>query len=649
MSEGKDRIARIAESFIRIHKRAAGGNGIEADVPEIRVGSATCGKAAGSEETFEAFKDAIDKKGLEVRLLGVGCLGHCYAEPMVIIRNPGFPPMLYGYVSPGVAGRLVTDYLGGGDPCLEFALGALEENEMIPTVGELPRFQMEEKIILRNVGWINPESMEEYLLEGGYEGLSRSLQMEPEDIVELVKESGLRGLGGAGFPTGRKWEQCRTAPGETKYVIGNGDEGDPGAFMDRSLIESDPFSVLEGMTVAAYAIGSHQGFLYIRSEYPLAVVRARTAIRILEEWGLLGSDILGSGFGFTVEVVEGAGAFVCGESTALQASIEGRRGMPRVRPPHSVISGLWGKPTLLNNVKTLAAVPRVVLKGSEWLRSFGTEGSKGTVVFALAGKVMNTGLVEVPMGTSLEEIIFTAGGGVPGKKAFKAVQIGGPSGGCLPAQQVKTPVDFDSLIEAGAMMGSGGMVILDEDDCMVRTARFFLEFTEKESCGKCTPCRIGTYQMRRILDRFVKGEGRKEELQLLEDLAGEIGQAALCGLGRTAPNPVRSTLRYFRDEYKAHTRGCCPAKACPDLTAYYILPDRCSRACDVCVGTCPVEAIWTNRQGIKVIDQEKCVKCGSCLTDCPPEFQAVIKVSPPSELSRYEPESSPESIPPEGK
>jgi len=627
---------QIQEAWELLEKRVGGGDAGK-PVPEIRLGTATCGRASGALETLAAFREEITRNSLPVRLLEVGCIGHCYAEPIAVVANPGFPAILYGSVTPGVARRLVRDFLGAGDLCLEFALGAVEENEKIPSVFEIPRFRMEKKIILEHAGWIDPARGEEYLLRGGYRGLFRSLGMDPREVIRAIKAAGIRGLGGAGFPAGEKWEICRAFPGKTKYVVGNGDEGDPGAFMDRALLESDPFSVLEGMTIAGYSVGSHRGFLYVRAEYPLAIERARIAMESLRGLGLLGKNILNSGFDFEIELVRGAGAFVCGESTALAAALEGKRGMPRVRPPELAEKGLRGKPTLLNNVKTLAVAARVLDQGSPWFRSLGTPRSKGTVVFSLAGKILNTGLIEVPLGTTLREVVYTAGGGVPKKKALKAVQIGGPSGGCLPASLADTPVDFDSLKKAGSIMGSGGMVILDEDDCMVRTARFFMDFIQKESCGKCAPCRIGTYQMLKILDNLTRGKGSDAEMKILEELAWEVQQGSLCGLGKTAPNPVLSTLRYFRDEYEAHYReGRCSARACRDLIAYYILPEKCSRACEVCVGTCPVEAIVTGAKGIKVIDQEKCVKCGSCYGDCPPEFQAVIKVSPPGKLSEYE-------------
>jgi len=454
--------------------------------------------------------------------------------------------------------------------------------------------------------------------------------MQPREILEEIKQSGLRGRGGAGFPTWQKWEICGNSRGRPKYVICNGDEGDPGAFMDRAILESDPHPVIEGMVIAAYAVGARYGYIYVRAEYPLAVHRVKIALQQARRLGLLGKNILGSNFNFDIKLFQGSGAFVCGEETALIASLEGKQGLPQHRPPFPAISGLNGKPTLIDNVKTLAYVPRILRNGSAWFSSIGTEESKGTAVFALAGKVINTGLTEVPMGTTLRQIVFDVGGGIPNGKRFKAVQIGGPSGGCLPESALDLPIDFDSLKEVGAMMGSGGMVVLDEDDCMVEVARYFLEFTQRESCGKCTMCRLGTKQMLQILDDITKGRGHAEDIDTLYEMAEDIKAGSLCGLGKTAPNPVLTTLRYFRDEYEAHIKeGRCPALMCHDLIAYYILPEKCERSCDACVGSCTVEAISSNKKGIKVIDQEKCVKCNTCREACPPQYDAVIKLSPP--------------------
>lgn len=599
--------------------------------PLILIGTATCARAAGALDVLKTLEDELAQRDIKATVTQVGCMGHCYAEPLVIITKPGYPPICYGYVTPGVASRLVQDFLVGDDPCLEFALGALEENELIPTIFDQPRFKYETRVVLRNCGYIDPENINQYLATGGYSGLVKAFQMTPEEVIGEVRRSGLRGRGGAGFPTGEKWQICRRAPGEPKYVICNADEGDPGAFMDRALLESDPQSVIEGMIIAAYAVGASLGYIYIRMEYPLAVERAGTAIKQAEGLGLLGDDILGSNFSFRIEVMRGSGAFVCGEETAMIKSIEGRRGMPRHRPPFPATHGLWGKPTLINNVKTFASVPQIIHRGAPWFASMGTEESKGTAVFALAGKALNTGLVEVPMGTSLRQLIFEVGGGIAKNRRFRAVQIGGPSGGCLPERLLDTPIDFDSLTAAGAMMGSGGMVVMDEDNCMVDAARYFLDFTRKESCGKCTMCRLGTNQMLDVLEDITKGKGKIEDIDLLVELGQDVKKGALCGLGRTAPNPILTTIRYFGDEYKAHiVEGRCPGLSCKELIAYYIIPEKCERSCDACVGSCSVEAIYTGKRGIKVIDQEKCVKCGTCLDSCPPQYDAVIKLSPPS-------------------
>jgi NADH-quinone oxidoreductase subunit F len=598
----------------------------------IMVGAATCGRAAGALEVLRAFKDELKKHELDCSVVEVGCMGHCYAEPIVIIAKPGYPSICYRQVNPVIAQRLVREFILGDDPCLEFVLGALEENDLVPSFSVFPRARFEKKVILKNCGHIDPKQIEHYIANGGYGGLAKVLQLPPEEIVDEVKRSGLRGRGGAGFPTGEKWEICRQASGEPKYVICNGDEGDPGAFMDRAILESDPHSLLEGMIIAGYAIGARYGYVYVRAEYPLAVQRTRLALRQARKLNLLGKNILGSDFSFDTELFQGSGAFVCGEETALITSLEGKPGTPHYRPPYPATSGLYGKPTLINNVKTLASIPHIIREGGKWFASVGTEGSKGTAVFALAGKVVNTGLAEVPMGTTLRQVIFDVGSGIPGGKRFKAVQIGGPSGGCLPESALDLPVDFNSLTQAGAMMGSGGMIVFDEDDCMVEIARYFLEFTQRESCGKCTFCRLGTKQMLEVLDGFTKGKGKIEDLDTLVELAEDIKAGSLCGLGRTAPNPILSTLRYFRDEYEAHIEeGRCPALMCRDLIAYYIIPEKCERSCDACVGTCTVEAISSHpKKRYKVIDQEKCVKCGTCLTSCPPQYSAVVKLSPPS-------------------
>ena len=604
--------------------------------PVILVGTATCGRAAGALDVLEAIKEVVKKRNIECVVFEVGCLGHCYAEPLVIIRKPGYPPICYGHVTPVLAQNLVINLILNDDPSLEFVLGALEENELIPSFSDFPRAKYEKRIILKNCGQINPEDIDHYIGNGGYQGLAKALQMKPEEVIEEVKRSKLRGRGGAGFPAGEKWEVCRQCQGEPKYLICNGDEGDPGAFMDRAILESDPHSVLEGMMIGGYAIGARHGYIYVRAEYPLAVQRVQTAIRQAEEYKLLGENILGSDFSFDITLFQGSGAFVCGEETALIASIEGKPGIPRHRPPWPATKGLFEKPTVLNNVKTLAYVPHIVKNGAEWFSQIGTEKSKGTAVFALAGKIVNTGLVEVPMGTTLRQLLFQVGGGIPKGKRFKAVQIGGPSGGCLPEEALDIPIDFDSLQESGAIMGSGGMVVLDEDDCAVEVARYFLDFTQKESCGKCTFCRLGTKQMLDILEDITKGRGKMEDLEILEELAEDIKMGSLCGLGRTAPNPVLTTLRYFREEYEAHIKEKrCPSLMCQSLIAYYIIPEKCARGCDACVGTCTVEAISTDpKRKIKVIDQEKCVKCNTCMVACPPQYNAVIKLSPPDRIPK---------------
>jgi NADH-quinone oxidoreductase subunit F len=600
----------------------------------VMVGAATCGRAAGALAVLRAIKDELKKHDLDCPVFEVGCMGHCYAEPIVVITKPPHPPIVYQQVNAVIARRLVREFILNDDPCLEFVLGAMGENELVPDFADFPRAAFEQKVILKNCGFIDPENIEHYVANGGYSALNKVLRMQSEAVIAEVKNSGLRGRGGAGFPAGEKWEICRSAPDKTKYIVCNGDEGDPGAFMDRAILESDPHSVIEGMVIAAYAVGAREGYIYVRAEYPLAVKRVRIALRQAKKLRLLGKNILGTDFSFDIQLFQGSGAFVCGEESALIASLEGGAGTPSHRPPYPAESGLNNKPTLINNVKTLAFVPKIMGRGAKWFKSIGTKNSPGTAVFALAGKVVNTGLVEVPMGTTLRQLIFDVGSGIPNGKKFKAVQIGGPSGGCLPESALDLPIDFDSLTKAGAMMGSGGMIVLDEEDCMVEIARYFLEFTQRESCGKCTFCRLGTKQMLETLDDTTKGKGKLKELATVAELAEDIQAGSLCGLGRTAPNPILSTLRYFRDEYEAHIlEGRCPALMCPELIAFYIIPEKCERSCDACVGTCTVEAISSHpKKRYKIIDQEKCVKCGTCLTSCPPQYNAIVKLSPPSEL-----------------
>ena len=612
------------------------------DIPHILVGTASCGRAAGSLKVIDALRNELARQNARAIVSEVGCMGLCSLEPLVTIIKPGAFTVCYNNVSAQDVPTLVGGYVVGEDPCLDLALGTVEGGDGTAIyIPELSRFEHEYRLILRNCGYISPVNIGHYIAGGGYRSLKKALALEPLAIIEEVKKSGLRGRGGAGFPTGEKWEQCRQTPVQPRYIICNADEGDPGAFMDRVILESDPHQVIEGMIIAGYAIDAHEGFIYIRAEYPLAIERLKIALAEARKLGFLGEKILGSNYSLTVEIAEGAGAFVAGESTALMYAIEGKRSMPRARPPRSVKAGLWGKPTVLNNVKTFAYVPLILERGAGWFASIGTEGSKGTAVFALAGKLVNTGLAEVTMGTTLHRLIYDIGGGIREGRKFKAVQIGGPSGGCLPESMLQTPVDFDSLRKAGAVMGSGGVIAMDEDNCMVDTAKFFIDFTQKESCGKCTHCRLGTKQMLDILEDITTGKGTMEQLDLLVELGEDVRSGSLCGLGQTAPNPVLTSIRYFHDEFEAHIlEKRCPALVCKDLIAYYILPQKCERACEHCVLACPVEAITTNEKGIKVIDQTKCTKCSSCKLVCPKEYDAVIKLSPPSLVPPAEVKSS---------
>jgi NADH-quinone oxidoreductase subunit F len=540
------------------------------DKPRIYIGTATCGRASGALAVLEAIKSELIKHGIDAVIIQVGCIGLCYAEPLVDIAKPNRPRICYSNVTPEIVSQLIEDYLIKDNPRPDLALGTIGDGSVdgIPKLFELPVLKPQVRIVLRNCGLIDPENINHYIARGGYSGLVRALGMKPEEVIEEVKKSGLRGRGGAGFPTGRKWEFCRNAPGKVKYIICNADEGDPGAFMNRSELEGDPHAVLEGMLIGAYAIGATDGYIYIRAEYPLAIKRLKVALRQAEDYGLIGNNILGSNFSFGITIKQGAGAFVCGEETAMMASIEGRRGMPRPRPPFPAQSGLWGKPTNINNVGTWGHVSAILQRGAEWYASYGSEKSKGTKVFALVGKVNHTGLIEVPMGMSLQEIIYGIGGGVLNGKRFKAVQTGGPSGGCLPASLLNLPVDYESLTQAGSIMGSGGMVVMDEDTCMVDIAKFFLTFTRTESCGKCVPCRLGTKQMLDILEDITNGKGKLGDIDLLEDLAKDVIAGSLCALGGTAPNPVLTTIRYFRGEYEEHIkRHHCRAAVCKGLVA----------------------------------------------------------------------------------
>ncbi|MBQ1532251.1 MAG: NADH-quinone oxidoreductase subunit NuoF [Solobacterium sp.] len=582
--------------------------------------------ASNSAQIVENFEEALKKYGLEneVKVVKTGCFGLCQKGPIVAV----YPDKIfYSHVKPEDAERIVAEHIYKGRVVkdLELSDEDLKTGEKIVDIDKIKFYEKQQRIALRNCGKINPEDISEYIAMDGYSALGKVLtEMTPQEVIDEMKKSGLRGRGGAGFPTGVKWQFEKDQPGDEKYVICNADEGDPGAFMDRSILEGDPNAIIEGMAIMAYAVGAHLGYIYIRAEYPIAVHRLKVAIKQAKELGLLGKNIFGSGFDFDIEIRLGAGAFVCGEETALIASIEGKRGMPNPKPPFPAVSGVWGKPTSINNVETLANVPQILLNGAEWYSSIGTEKSKGTKVFALGGKIKNTGLVEIPMGTTLREIIYEIGGGCPNNKSFKAVQTGGPSGGCLTERELDTPIDYDTLIAAGSMMGSGGMIVLDEDNCMVDVARFYMEFIVDESCGKCTPCRVGTKRLLEMLTKITKGEGTMEMLDEMEQLCYEIKDTALCGLGQTAANPILSTLHHFRDEYVAHiVDKKCPAGVCKDLLTYKIDPDKC-RKCSMCARQCPVGAI----SGVPgkepyVIDESKCIKCGSCMNAC--RFGAVIR------------------------
>lgn len=579
--------------------------------------------SSGSMDIKKALEDELKKRGIdkEIEVIRTGCFGLCALGPVVIVYPEG---AFYSRVKVEDIPELVEEHLIKGRILKRLVYHESIEQDKVKSLDEVGFYKKQMRVALKNCGVIDPENIDEYLAFDGYKALEKVLtKMKPEEVISQIKKSGLRGRGGGGFPTGLKWELTAKPVADQKYVVCNADEGDPGAFMDRSILEGDPHCVLEAMEIAGYSIGATKGFIYIRAEYPIAVKRLSIAINQAKEYGLLGKNILGTGFEFDIEIRLGAGAFVCGEETALMNSIEGKRGMPRPKPPFPANSGLWGKPTLINNVETYANVTKIILNGADWFANIGTEKSKGTKVFALGGKITNTGLVEIPMGTTLREIIYDIGGGIPNNKKFKAVQTGGPSGGCIPAELIDIPIDYDSLISIGSMMGSGGMIVLDEDNCMVDVARFYLDFIKDESCGKCTPCRVGTKRMLEILEKITRGQGTMEDLDKLETLAKEIKASSLCGLGQTAPNPVLSTLKYFRDEYIAHiVDKKCPAGVCKALLQYKIDDEKC-RKCGLCARSCPVSAIEGKVKEKFTINQDKCIKCGTCMTKCP--FKAIDK------------------------
>jgi NADH:ubiquinone oxidoreductase subunit F (NADH-binding)/(2Fe-2S) ferredoxin len=607
----------------------------------------TCGVAAGAQKVLASVRDELEKRGItNIPVVTTGCAGFCSREPMMTVEMRHLPPVKYGDLSPEKVRRIVAEHIANNNIVAEFAIAVGSEQARngntaerltfapsdtaphVPWISDLPFFSKQALIVLRNKAVIDPEKIDDYIARDGYAALEKVLTgLTPERVMEEITRAGLRGRGGAGFPTGIKWRVCRAEKKTPKYIIGNCDEGDPGAYMDRSLLESDPHSLIEGMTIAAYAIGASRGYVYVRSEYPLAIQRLQGALIQARDYGLLGAKVLGSSFDFDLEIREGSGAFVCGEETSLIHSIEGEIPEPRQRPPFPAQVGLWGCPTVINNVETLANVPVIITRGAEWFSGIGTATSKGTKIFSLVGKINNTGLIEVPMGITLREIVNEIGGGIPDNKQFKAVQTGGPSGGCIPNSLIDLPIDYENLREAGSMMGSGGMIVMDEDTCMVDVSKFFLQFTNDESCGKCSACREGSDALLEVLTRISNGEGRDGDAEFLEELGQAVKDASMCGLGQTLPNPVLSTLRHFRDEYVAHIKDKnCPAKVCKPLVKYYIDPDKCP-GCMLCLKNCPAGAVKGENKHVHVIDQTTCTKCGECLEICPPKVSAVVKLS----------------------